>query len=441
MKHVVIIGNGIAGITAARHIRKGSDFRITVISGESDHFYSRTALMYLYMGQMEYKNLKPYEDWFWPKNRIELVTDWVEKVDVAQKQLVLRQGEPLSYDELIIAAGSRWRKGGWPGEGAKGVHGLYSLQDLEAIEASTAGIERGVIVGGGLIGVELAEMLHSRGIPVSLLVREKGYWASVLPPEEARLVGDHLRQHHIELRFSTSLKEVEQDAAGRVQAVVTSAEERISCQFLGITIGVEPNIDFLKGSGIETDRGVLVDEYFRTSVSGVYAIGDCAQYRKPPIGRKAVEQVWYTGREHGLLVAQTICGKPAAYKPGPWFNSAKFFEVEYQVYGDVPSRLPEGWEWFYWQHPQKHQALRLVWEKESGKFRGVNLLGIRYRQEVCEQWIISGTKIEEVVGQLHRANFDPEFHSRHEGEIRNAFSTQTGRTIKEQKKKWWVFGA
>jgi NADPH-dependent 2,4-dienoyl-CoA reductase/sulfur reductase-like enzyme len=439
MKHVVIIGNGIAGITAARHIRKGSDFRITVISGESDHFYSRTALMYLYMGQMEYHHLKPYEDWFWPKNRIELVTDWVEQVDVAQKKLMLRQGEPIAYDELIIAAGSRWRKGGWPGEGAKGVHGLYSLQDLEAIEASTAGIEKGVIVGGGLIGVELAEMLHSRGIPVCLLVREKGYWASVLPPEEATMVGNHLRQHHIDLRFNTSLKEVQQDAAGRVQAIVTSEGESISCQFLGITIGVEPNVDFLKGSGIETDKGVLVDEYFRTSVKGVYAIGDCAQYQKPPIGRKSVEQVWYTGREHGLLVAQTICGKPAAYKPGPWYNSAKFFDVEYQVYGDVPSRLPEGWEWFYWQHPQKYQALRLVWEEESGKFRGINLLGIRYRQEVCEQWIISGTKIEKVVEQLHKANFDPEFHSKYEGEIRSAFTGQTGRTIKEQKKRWWVF--
>ncbi|AHM62133.1 ferredoxin--NAD(+) reductase [Flammeovirgaceae bacterium 311] len=440
MKHVVIIGNGIAGITAARHIRKGSDYRITVISGESDHFYSRTALMYLYMGQMEYHHLKPYEDWFWPKNRIELVKDWVEKVEVEQQQLILRNGEPIPYDELIIAAGSRWRRGGWPGEGAKSVHGLYGLQDLEAIEASTAGIEKAVVVGGGLIGVELAEMLHSRGIPVSLLVREKGYWASVLPPEEATLVGEHLKKHHIDLRFNTSLEEVQQDAAGRVQAIVTGDGEKIACQFLGITIGVEPNIAFLQGSGIETDKGVLVDEYFRTSVRGVYAIGDCVQYRKPPPGRKPVEQVWYTGREHGLLAAKNICGKPAAYKPGPWFNSAKFFDVEYQVYGDVPARLPEGWDWFYWQHPRKDQALRLVWEQESGKFRGVNLLGIRYRQEVCEQWIISGTKIEEVVTQLHQANFDPEFHNKYEEEIKTAFTEQTGRTVHGRKKRWWVFG-
>ena len=72
MEHIVIIGNGIAGITTARHIRKRSDHRITVISGETEHFFSRTALMYIYMGHMKFEHIKPYEDWFWEKNRIEL---------------------------------------------------------------------------------------------------------------------------------------------------------------------------------------------------------------------------------------------------------------------------------------------------------------------------------------------------------------------------------
>ncbi len=439
MKKVVIIGNGIAGITAARHIRKRSNDQITVISGESDHFYSRTALMYLYMGHMEYHHLKPYEDWFWPKNRIELIKDWVVGVDVQQQQLQLRAGKAIPYDNLIIASGSRWRRGGWPGEEISGVHGLYGLQDLEAIEAATAGIAQGLIIGGGLIGVELAEMLHSRGIAVSLLVREQGYWASVLPPEEAALVGDHLRQHKIDVYFNSQLKEILQDKAGRVRAVLTTAGEEIACQFLGITIGVEPNIHFLRESGIETDRGVLVDEFFETSVEGIYAIGDCAQYRKPPAGRKPIEQVWYTGREHGLLVAATICGQPAAYRPGPWFNSAKFFDIEYQVYGDVPSQLPENREWFYWQHPEKAQAIRLVWEKESGRFRGVNLLGIRYRQEVVEKWLLAGLSIDVVIAQLHKANFDPEFHEKHEAGIRKAFGDQTGRAIEEPKRKKWLF--
>lgn len=439
MKHVVIIGNGIAGITAARHIRKRSNHRITVISGESDHFYSRTALMYLYLGQMEYHHLKPYEDWFWPKNRIELLRDWVDSVDTQNKQLYLRQGEHVAYDDLIIASGSHWRKGGWPGENAKGVHGMYSLQDIHAIEAASKGVQQAVIVGGGLIGVELAEMLHSRGIAVHIFVREKGYWASVLPQEEADLVGNHLKEHKVEIHFSTTLKEVLQDSEGKVRAVLTEAGEEVSCQFLGITIGVAPTIGFLQGSGIETDKGVLVDEFFKTNVDNVYAIGDCAQYRRPPLGRRPVEQVWYTGREHGLLIAATICGQPAQYRPGPWYNSAKFFDVEYQVYGDVPSKLPSNMDWLYWQHPEKPQAIRLVWEKEGGAFKGVNLLGIRYRQEVCERWILNKATIDEVMAQLHLANFDPELHNKYEDRVREAFTEKTGRAVKLKKKRWWAF--
>ena len=95
VKHVVIIGNGIAGITAARHIRKKSDYEITVISGETDYFFSRTALMYVYMGHMKFEHTKPYEDWFWKKNRIDLVKDWVIDVDFIQKKIVCQSNQVI----------------------------------------------------------------------------------------------------------------------------------------------------------------------------------------------------------------------------------------------------------------------------------------------------------------------------------------------------------
>ena len=177
MEHVAIIGNGIAGITAARHLRKKSDCRITVISAETDHFYSRTALMYIYMGDMKYKNTKPYEDWFWEKNRIDLKRGYVEKVDFDGKQLHFSTGESLGYDKLILATGSTPNKFGWPGQDLDGVQGLFSYQDLELMEKNTAGIESAVVIGGGLIGIEMVEMLLSRGIKVHFLVRELKFWA------------------------------------------------------------------------------------------------------------------------------------------------------------------------------------------------------------------------------------------------------------------------
>src|SRR5688572_6641931 len=112
MKHIVIIGNGISGVTAARHIRKGSNHRITIISSETQHFYSRTALMYIYMGHLKYEHTKPYEDFFWKKNKIDLLFDHVEKVETPSKALTLKSGNRITYDVLIIASGSKSNKFG-----------------------------------------------------------------------------------------------------------------------------------------------------------------------------------------------------------------------------------------------------------------------------------------------------------------------------------------
>ncbi|MEZ5021757.1 MAG: FAD-dependent oxidoreductase [Chitinophagales bacterium] len=128
--HVVIIGNGITGITCARHIRKNSDHTITVVSYESQHFYSRTALMYIYMGHMRYQDTKPYEDWFWEKNKIELVYDKVEQVVTNEKQLRLKSGESINYDKLVIATGSSSNKFGWAGQDLPGVQrAVYTYVD------------------------------------------------------------------------------------------------------------------------------------------------------------------------------------------------------------------------------------------------------------------------------------------------------------------------
>ena len=134
MEHIVIIGNGIAGVTAARHIRKLSDKKITIVSGENPYFFSRTALMYVYMGHLKFQHTQPYEDWFWKKNKLNLKQGFVTSIDTDKKNLIFDDASTLKYDKLILATGSKPNKFGWPGQDLEGVMGMYHKQDLERLE-------------------------------------------------------------------------------------------------------------------------------------------------------------------------------------------------------------------------------------------------------------------------------------------------------------------
>ncbi len=441
MEQVVIIGNGIAGITAARHIRKNSNAAITVISSETPHFFSRTALMYVYMGHMTFEHTKPYEDWFWEKNRIGLVQDHVKQIDTEKKQLFLDQSAPISFDKLIIATGSKPSFHQWPGQELKGVQGLYHKRDLDLLEANAPNAQvckRAVVVGGGLIGIELAEMLHSRHIPVTFLVREAHFWEGVLPKKNAKLLNDHILSHGIDLRLNTELKEIIGGDQGKVKAVLTSDNELIECQLVGITTGVQPNIDFIKNTPIALDKGILVNKYLETNIAGVYAIGDCAQQTEVTGLRRPIEAVWYTGRMMGETLAQTICGNKTAYKPGHWFNSAKFFEVEYQTYGwvNTDKRKQEHEQHFHWQHPHEPIAITAAYHKETNQLLGVNVFGIRLRHAVLDAWLSQHKSLDYCLAHWADALFDPEFSNSHQKDLLNHYNTVFQKALKPVKKSW-----
>ncbi len=390
MEHIVILGNGISGITAARHIRKRSDKKITVISAESDYFFSRTALMYVYMGHMKWDHLKPY-------------------------------GDKLNYDKLVLATGSIPNKFGWEGEDLEGVQGLVSKQDLELLEKNTKNCKKAVIIGGGLIGVELAEMLRTRNIEVTMLVREKAFWHSVLPFEDANMISEHIKSHGVDLRTATELDKIIPDENGKVKAILTKTGEQINCQLVGLCAGVRPNIDFLKDSDLAINKGILVNSYLETNIADVYAIGDCAEQQAAIGQRKPVEAVWYTGRMMGETLALTLTGEKSQYNPGNWFNSAKFFDIEYQTYGWVWPRPKENEQHFHWQHEDNTKAITISFDKNTKLFLGINSFGIRMRHEVLDRWLTEEREINYVLANLKQANFDPEFYARHEAKIFEGF--------------------
>lgn len=442
MEHIVIIGNGISGVTAARHIRKLSDKKITIVSTETDYFFSRTALMYVYMGHMKFEHTQPYENWFWKKNRIDLKKGYVKTIETENKTLHFESNETLKYDKLIIATGSKPNKFGWPGQDLKGVMGLYHKQDLDNLELyapNNTVCKRAVIVGGGLIGIELAEMLKSRNIPVTFLVRESSFWNGVLPDGESDMINKHIKNHHIDLRLSTNLKEIIADENGQVKSIIIEETgEEIPCQVVGLTAGVTPNIDFLKNSNIEAGKGVKVNPFLETNVEGVYAIGDCAEQHEAIGLRRPIEAVWYTGRMMGETLAQTICGSKTAYKPGHWFNSAKFLDIEYQTYGWVNSsrNKPDYEQHFHWKDSKENICITIAFHNNTKVFLGINTFGIRMRHEIFDRWLTEQRDIAYVLSYLKDANFDPEFYKTYENDIITQYNETYKTNLTPHKKSW-----
>ncbi|MCX6140361.1 MAG: NAD(P)/FAD-dependent oxidoreductase [Candidatus Kapabacteria bacterium] len=410
---IVIIGNGVAGITAARYLRKLSDHEIIVVSEEAPYHFSRPAMMYVSMGHMTYDNTKPYEDWFWKKNRIELVHDAVSAIapsfssgdeegfSPGKYVVAMLRGETIDADTIIFATGSEPAWFGWTGEHLPGVQAYVHKSDLEALERNVQGARNAVVVGGGLIGVEAAEVLHARGLHVTMLVRESGFYRRVFPAEESDIITKHIAAQGIDLRLSTELDRiVGGENGGRVDHVITSSGERIQADVVILATGVKPTIDLAKQSGLNTDRGILINDRFETSLPNVFAIGDCAQFEH------GVEQLWYTARAHGEHVARVIIEGAGPYVRGTYFNSAKFFELEWQVYGEIPADSDSTTS-EYWSELQPIRCLRIA--HRNGVVIGIHGIGVRLRQDVCTTWIDAGATIEVVRKNIQSAVFDPEF--------------------------------
>src|SRR5712691_2827890 len=218
--HYVIVGNGVCGMEAALALRrKDAEARITLVSDEHDHFYSRTALMYVFAGQMRLRDTEPYDRGLYERLRFERVRERVAELDAQGKSLRFEGGSTLAYDRLLLAVGSRARPAPWPGAAGPGLHYFVTLRDLEGLDHEAKPGQRAVVVGGGLIGVEVAEILLARGLQVTFVVRENWYFPLALDEREALMVAEHLRAHGVDVRLGVNVEEVRRRPDGAMAGV------------------------------------------------------------------------------------------------------------------------------------------------------------------------------------------------------------------------------
>jgi NADH dehydrogenase FAD-containing subunit len=171
-----------------------------------------------------------------------------------------------------------------------------------------------------------------------------------------------------------------------------------------------------------------VDSYLRTNATDVFAVGDCAQLQNPEAGRKSVEAVWYTGKMMGETVAHNITGQQRPYQPGIWFNSAKFFQLEYQTYGQVSVNENSQEAHYHWIADGLHQALKFSYHPQTTALLGITNWGMRLRQDEIYQAIRHGLTLHQVIKTLDHYLFDAEFTPSKKANIELHFNQQASTT-------------
>lgn len=444
MKYV-IVGNGVAGMEAALRIHaQDSAHQITIVSEESDHFFSRTALMWVHAGQLRHEDIEPLPRDVYERLGATRVRARAVDVDVHQRRVLFAGNfPPISYDRLLLACGSRPRPAPWPGSGLCGVGHFVTHQDLAWYEmelwgrvskpspprarlhlaASTAdspyafrqaaAADRGtsarapVIVGGGLIGVEAVELALARGLRPHLLMRDEWCWPMGFSAREAAFVVARLREHGVHVHPDCEVRGFSGDPDGRIQGVETN-HGIVACDVAVVAIGVVPNTHWLAGAPLarSPDGGLVVDEHLQTQVPGVFAAGDCAAVPGPD-GQPRLEQFWYAARAQGRIAADAMLGGKATYRPGIPYNSAKVMDVEVTSVGQLQAPDRSGAEWYYEENEVVRSTLRIV--LNEGRIIGFNALGRRYDHSVLQRFITQRRPLGWVLDHLREAAFDTEF--------------------------------
>jgi NAD(P)H-nitrite reductase large subunit len=331
----VIVGSGIAGLTAAEALRQqDASASITMISDEPHDFYSRPGLAYLLRGDIPEKQLYIRERADLKPLNLKRITARVEHIDVAAHQAVLSDGRRVRYDRLLLGLGATAVPAPFLGADLAGVVKLDSLDDARAILKLAGRGKPAVVVGGGITALELVEGLHARGMKVHYFMRSNRYWSDVLEETESRIVLERLAHDGVTVHANTQVKQVV-GTRGRVAGVETEAGATVPCHMLAVAVGVRPRVDLAKCSGLRVERGIVVNAYMQTSAPDVFAAGDAAQVFDAVSGCATIDVLWSTAMVQGRVAGANMAGAQIAYVKGIPFNVTQLAGLKVTIIGAV----------------------------------------------------------------------------------------------------------
>ena len=326
-----IVGASLAGGTAAVTLRQeGFGGRVVLIGEEPQPPYERPPLSKEYLrGELPFEDALVRPSAFYASNDIEAhFGTRATRVDPVEKVVELEGGERVRYDKVLIATGSRNRRFPIPGLDLEGVYDLRTVEDCDRIRKEIAPGGRAAVVGMGFIGSEIAASLRQLDVEVVVIEGGKVPLHRVLGEDIGRVMEGIHRDHGVKMIFGDHVTGFE--GSDRVERVTTKGGRSIDCDFAVVGIGVEPVTEVVNGSGIDVDNGILVDEYCRTSVDGVFAAGDVTNHYHPIFRQRMRVEHWDNALKQGTAAAHNMMGIASAYDEIHWFWSDQYdYNLQY----------------------------------------------------------------------------------------------------------------
>ncbi|MFL5690929.1 MAG: FAD-dependent oxidoreductase, partial [Ktedonobacteraceae bacterium] len=412
----VIIGNGIAGITAAEILRTEDALcSITIVADDPLPASYRPALKDYLGGHLSEAKLWARPNTFYQDQRIRFVPGRVLGINTTQRFVQLHDNKRISYHNLLLANGARPRHLSCPGLNLAGVSTLRTIADYQEILRRLSQVNRVVISGSGTLALESAETLRQRGSQVTHLLRGATFWSEVLDPVASDMVLQEERRDGIDVRTEEEIAEIV-GKNGQVVAVITTKGERVPCEMVLIAIGIEPLIDFIRASGIACGRGVKVDNGMRTNVSDIYAAGDVIETTDGFTGRTRVLGQWFPAIQQAQIAAYNMLGLLSSdhpFFPGSrsavraafsnYYNATFLYGLDFVSIG-LTTHLPPADYQEIIADPQPRSYRKVI--LKNGIIVGALLLGDRKQALAFKRAIDHRVNLASIANQLFAAEFN-----------------------------------
>ncbi len=381
----LIIGNGIAGLAAAREIRSNSEEgTIIMVSNEPTLTYYRVKLTeYISKDFVDEDLLVSKENWYQDKNIKVMLRKFVEDIDVINNKVKLDDGQVIEYEKLLIATGSRPFIPPINGKYQEGVFALRTLKDLHYIKDYMKSCEDVSVIGGGLLGLEAAWSLKQLGKNVSIIE----FAPYLLPRQLDKEIANKLEEKLSSIGFKVYLSSQAEEITGEGKAVgiKLNGERNIKADAILVSSGIRPNLDLVRDTTIEYDKGIKVDKHLKTNIDNVYAAGDVVEIEGMVLG------LWTAGNEQGKVAGANMAGKELEYNQPKIFTTLKIGSIELFSAGII-----NDFDRVYEYKDEKGDIHHKIFTKD-GKIAGVILFGDLKEVNALRNAVISNMDVNEYI--------------------------------------------